>query len=184
MSTHYHGQILNSSEIGRSLGFSDTTIRSYFDVLSGTFMLRILKPWIENISKRQIKSPKIYFRDSGILHSLMGLQQKQDLLSHPKLGASWEGFALEQVIKLSGCGEEEVYFWATQNQAELDLLILKNGKKIGFEFKYSSNPQKTPSMKAAINDLQLQHLYVVTPLKQEYKIDKKITVTSLDLFKF
>src|SRR3990167_6766730 len=136
MLAHYHSNIFNASEIGASLGIAHTTARHYLDILTGTFMIRELPPWIENIDKRQVKSPKIYFRDSGIFHSLLGTHTQEDIKRHPKLGASWEGFALEEVIRKHGTRSENCYFWATQSGAELDLLLLKDGKRLGFEFKY------------------------------------------------
>lgn len=180
MLAHYHGQILNASDFGRSLGISHHTVRKYLDILSGTFMMRILTPWFENISKRQVKSPKIYFRDSGILHSLLGIQTMDELQVYPKLGAAWEGFALEEVIRSTHAIAEECYFWATQGGAELDLLLIRNGKRIGFEFKYTENPKITLSMRTALHDLNLSHLYVVVPGAVSFPLDEYITVVGLD----
>lgn len=160
MLTHYHGQIFNASEIGRSINVSYKTSDRYLDILTGTFMVRILSPWFENLSKRQIKSPKIYFRDSGLLHTILGIENHQDLLKHPKLGASWEGMALEQVIKHMEVENDDCYFWATQGGAELDLLILKNSKKLGFEIKYTDSPKITKSMRIAIEDLGLDNMMI------------------------
>lgn len=179
MLCHYHGQIFNASEIGRSLAVSHHTTQSYLDILAGTFMVRVLPPWFENLKKRQVKSPKIYFRDSGILNSLMGLSSMDQLWSHPKLGAMWEGFALEQIICAMQARSEECYFWATQASAELDLLIVKDGKKIGFEFKYTDSPKLTPSMKIAIEDLQLDYLFVVHPGVATFPMAEKITASGL-----
>ena len=145
MLVHFHGQTFNASEVGSSMGVSDTTASRYLDILAGTFMIRRLQPWFENVGKRQVKRPKIYFRDSGILHSLLGSTTREELLVHPKLGASWEGFALEEIIRLNGADEDEVYFWAVHQQAELDLLIVRGGQKLGFEFKYGSAPGMTRS---------------------------------------
>src|SRR5258706_4303435 len=141
MLAHYLGQIFNSSEIGRSLGLAATTVRRYLDILSGTFMVRELYHWHENLGKRQVKTSKIYFRDSGIYHALLGINHDNEIFTHPKLGASWEGFALEEIIKMHHAVPEEVYFWGTHNQAELDLLLLKDGKSIGYEFKVSDAPR-------------------------------------------
>jgi predicted AAA+ superfamily ATPase len=180
MVAHYHGQILNASEIGKSLSLSHHTVRKYLDILSGTFMVRILTPWFENISKRQVKSPKIYLRDSGLLHTLVGIADAEQLQLHPKLGSSWEGFALEEIIKEYHALSEECYFWATQAGAELDLLIIKDGKRIGFEFKYTDAPKVTLSMHIAIETLKLDHLYVVFPYKEEsFPLSEQITARGL-----
>ena len=181
MIAHYHGQLLNSSEIARSLMISDNTVKRYIDILAGTFMLRVLYPWFENISKRQVKSPKIYMKDSGILHVLLGVSDDDLLATNPKLGASWEGFALEEVIRFLGCAPEEVYFWATHADAELDLLIVKDGKRLGFEFKYSDAPRATKSMHTALQDLALNHLYVIYPGDKQFVLTEKITVCGLSL---
>ncbi|PIQ43852.1 MAG: hypothetical protein COV52_01210 [Gammaproteobacteria bacterium CG11_big_fil_rev_8_21_14_0_20_46_22] len=182
MLAHNHANILNASNLGRSLGVSHSTIRHYIDILSGTFMVRELKPWHENISKRQVKSPKIYFRDSGILHSLLGIKTQHALNTHPMLGASWEGFALEQVIHSLGARNEDCYFWATHADAELDLLIMKDGKRYGFEFKMTSAPKVTRSMKTAINDLKLDQLTIVTPSSEKFSLSPMIDVMRLEEF--
>ncbi len=180
MLAHYHGQILNASEIGKSLALSHHTIRKYLDILAGTFMIRLLPPWFENISKRQVKSPKVYLRDSGLLHTLLRIQTTEDLQMHPKLGASWEGFALEEIIKEYHATAEECYFWATQSGAELDLLIIKDGKRLGFEFKHTDFPKVTPSMKIAMETLKLDHLYVIFPYQQDpFPLSEKITARGL-----
>lgn len=181
MLVHYHGQIFNASELGKSLGISDHMVRKYLDILAGTFMIRILLPWYENLEKRQIKSPKIYFRDSGILHGLIGIRKQDDLEIHPKMGSFWEGFALEEIIRQSGAKAEECYFWATQSKAELDLLIIKDGKRIGYEFKYTDAPKLTPSMKIASKDLGLDHLYVIYPGTTTFSLSDSITVRGLSL---
>lgn len=184
MLVHYHGQIFNASELGKSLGISDHTVRKYLEILTGTFMVRILSPWFENLGKRQIKSPKIYFRDSGILHTLIGIRSETDLDVYPKLGAFWEGFALEEIIRQIHPIPEECYFWGTQSGAELDLLIIKNGKKLGFEFKYTDNPKITPSMRISCQDLNLDHLYVIFPGIHSFLMADKITAVGLDSFRF
>lgn len=181
MLVHYHGQICNVSELGKSLGISDHHVRKYLDILAGTFMIRILLPWHENLKKRQIKSPKIYFRDSGILNALIGIRTQKEMNLYPKMGSFWEGFALEEIIRQTGATPEECYFWSTQSKAELDLLIFKNGKKIGYEFKYTDAPKITPSMRIACQDLQLDHLYVIYPGTQSYSLSDKITVRSLKI---
>lgn len=179
MLSHYHGGIFNASEIGRSLGFSHKTMQHYADILSGTFMIRQLQPWFENNGKRQVKSSKIYMRDSGIFHSLLGIQNHSDLLLHPKLGASWEGFALEEIIRHHEADQGECYFWSTQQQAELDLLIFKEGKRLGFEFKYSTAPKLTKSMQIAYEDLKLDSLVVIYPGDINYPLKEEIEVVSL-----
>lgn len=181
MLAHYHGQTFNASEIGRSLGVSDHTVRKYLDILAGTFMIRELVPWFENLQKRQVKSPKIYFRDSGILYGLIDLRTKEQLYQHPRLGAFWEGFALEEIIAACNASPEECYFWATQANAELDLLILKNNKRIGFEIKYADAPKITKSMRIALVDLKLDHLIVVYPGNQTYPLAENITAYGLEV---
>lgn len=180
MLAHYHGNIMNFSEIGKSLGISHHTVKRYLDILAGAFMIRILQPWFENISKRQIKSPKVYIKDSGLLHALLGINHREGLLVHPKLGSSWEGFALEEIIKYYHATADECFFWATQGGAELDLLLIKDGKRIGFEVKFSDYPKVTQSMRIALSDLNLDHLYVVYPHKDVFPMGDKITALGLD----
>jgi len=177
MLAHYHGQTFNASELGRSLGLSGKTIRSYLDILTGTFMVRQLQPWHENISKRQVKAPKIYFRDSGILHSLLDIPDRHYLMGHPRLGASWEGFALEQILRI--IGPVEPYFWSTYSGAEVDLFFSKNGKRYGIECKFNEAPKISKSMHIALNDLGLSHLYVLYPGKDSYPVAENISVVSL-----
>ena len=180
----YHGNILNASDLGRSLGFSSTAINHYLDILSGTFMMRILRPWFENISKRQVKSPKLYFRDSGIMHALLGVSTEDELHNNAKLGASWEGFALEEVVRRSQVDEHSCYFWSTHSDAELDLIIFKNGKRLGFEFKYLDSPKITKSIRIAMDDLNLDSLTIVVPTQCYFFLDNKISVSGLDTIKF
>ncbi len=182
MIAHYHGNIFNASEIGKSLGLNHKTIRHYTDILVGTFMLREIPPWFENISKRQIKSPKIYFRDSGILHYLLNIPDEESLYHHPKLGASWEGFALESIIRHHEASDGEYYFWATQGDAELDLLIIKNGKRLGFEFKYTDMPKVTKSMTIAIEDLKLDKLVIIYPGKEAFPLTTYIDAIGLESY--
>jgi predicted AAA+ superfamily ATPase len=177
MLAHYHGQIWNGAELARSLSLSESSVRKYLDTLNHVCMVRVLQPWFENIGKRQVKSPKVIFRDSGLLHSLLGCKSARDLRDHPKRGASWEGFALETVIR--AVEPDEVYFWATQNQAELDLLIIKNGRRLGYEFKCVDAPKMTPSMRIAQNDLHLENITVVYPGERTYKLDDTVTVSPL-----
>lgn len=179
MLSHYHGQILNYSEIGRSLRLSDPTIKSYLDILEGSFMVRVLRPWFENISKRQVKRPKVYLRDAGLLHFLLGIHSKNALLSHPKLRASWEGFALEETLRAFD-HPMHAYFWATQGGAELDLLILHQDKRYGFEFKFGDKLQITASMKIAMSELKLEKLFVVYPGQNRFNLDEKVVALPLD----
>ena len=161
MLAHYHGQVWKATDPARSLGVSEPTVRRYLDLLTTLFMVRQLRPWHENLGKRQVKSPKIFLRDSGILHSLLGIRSEKELLGHPKSGASWEGYAIEEV--LAAVQPEEAYFWATHQGAELDLLLLKNGKRLGIEIKRTDAPAITPSMRIAIKDLRLERLVVLYP---------------------
>lgn len=156
-----HGQLLNWSELGRSMGANDHTVRRYVDVLAQTFMVRVLPPWAENISKRQVKAPKAYLRDSGVLHHLLGVEDERSLLGHVGVGASWEGFVLEQILAVLRVGPGEAFFWRTQKGDELDLLVMRGGKRLGFEMKFSSAPELTRSMHAAMRDLALDRLEVV-----------------------
>ncbi len=179
MLTHNHAQLFNASELGRSLGLNHKLVRNYLDILVGTFMIRELPAWHANISKRQVKAPKIYFRDSGVLHALLGLSSFDSLYTHMKIGASWEGFALEQVIGQEQAKAEEFYFWATHAEAELDLLILKHGKRLGFEFKFTETPKFTKSMRIALDDLQLDQLTIIYPGDFDYPLAERVQVKSL-----
>jgi len=177
MIAHYHGQVWNAADFAKSLGTSENTARRHLDILAGAYMVRVLPPWFENIGKRQVKAPKIYIRDSGIFNALLQLRTLADMQSHPKLGASWEGFALEQL--LSALDAHDPYFWATHAGAELDLLLMIGGRRFGFEFKYGDAPARTRSMLVAIQDLKLDRLFVIYPGDQEYEIDDKIAVVSI-----
>lgn len=177
MLAHYHGQVWNAAEPARSLGVSEPTTRRYLDLLCGFFMARQLPPWHENLGKRQIKAPKIYVRDTGLLHSLLGIADERDLLGHPKHGASWEGFALEQVLE--SLRPQEAYFWGTHGGAELDLLAIKDGRRIGVEIKRADAPVLTPSMRIALADLRLDHLVVLYPGHEPYALDDDVTVLPL-----
>ena len=179
MLAHYHGQQFNASELGKSLGAADTTVSRYLDILTGTFMVRRLTPWFENIKKRQIKTPKVFFRDSGILHRLLGIPGLSAMVTHPKLGASWEGFALEQIIRASGVSEEEAYYWGVHNQAELDLLLFRKGQRLGFEVKYTDAPKVTSSQRMALETLRLDSLTLVCPGDTNYPLDDQIRVQGL-----
>ena len=168
MLAHYAGQIWNAAEPARSLGISETSVRRYLDIMEGVFMVRQLKPWHENLKKRQVKSPKIYFRDSGLLHQIMGIRTMTDLLLHPKCGASWEGYIVEEV--LTAAKPDEAYFWATHTGAELDLLLFKENRRIGIEIKRADAPKLTASMRTAITDLKLDKLYVIYPGSKRYSL--------------
>jgi predicted AAA+ superfamily ATPase len=177
MLAHYHGQTLNASELGRSLGLSDKTVKSYLDILTATFMVRQLQPWHENISKRQVKSPKIYLRDSGILHSLLGLPNLHALFGHPKVGASWEGFALEQALQV--LRPSQSFFWATHSGAEIDLFFVLKGKRYGIECKFTEAPTVTKSMMQSLESLGLEHIWIIYPGKESYPISGRISAWPL-----
>jgi predicted AAA+ superfamily ATPase len=179
MLSHYHGQILNYADLGRSFGVSDMTVRKYCEILEGTFMIRILQPWYANIGKRVVKRPKFYLSDSGLFHSLSSIETPQQLSASPKLGASWEGFALDCVCRTLGKQDEDLYFWSTHAGAELDLFWQQGGKNWGVEFKYEDAPRLTRSMKTAIEDLQLAGLWVVYPGKASYPLAQNIQTLSL-----
>jgi len=174
MIAHYHGQVWNGAEFARALGASEPTARRYLDILAGSFMIRVLPPWFENMMKRQLKSPKIYVRDSGLFHSLLGLETRDQLLGHPKVGASWEGFVIEQL--LAGLDSRTVSFWGTHGGAELDLLVTLRGQRHGFECKYSDAPGTGRSMRVAIDDLKLDRLWVIYPGQDRYVLDDRIAV--------
>jgi uncharacterized protein len=172
MMAHYHGAIWNGSEIGGAMGMAHTTVTRYLDLLSQAYVMRRLLPWSENTGKRVVKSPKVYIRDSGILHALLGLPDEHALSAHPKVGASWEGFAIEQIV--AWAGERNCYFWATQGGAELDLLVLASGRRFGFEIKRTERPSVTKSMRVAISDLNLERLFVVYPGNDRFPLETDI----------
>ena len=177
MLAHYHGQIWSAAPTAQSMGVSEPTIRRYLDTLTQTLMIRQLQPWHENLGKRQVKAPKIYFRDTGLLHALMGLQTLPQLLAHPQSGASWEGFALEQMLRIAR--PDQAYFWATHQGAGLDLLMFKGGQRIGVEFKRADAPRITTSMRIAMCDLRLDALYVVYPGLHRYQLAERIEAVPL-----
>lgn len=179
MVAHYHGQILNYSELARSFGISDMTARHYVDILAGTFMIRLLQPWHVNTGKRQVKRPKLYFRDSGLFHALLQIGDERSLGTHNKLGASWECFALECLIRVLGLRPEECFFWSTHSGAEVDLLWTKNGKNFAAEVKYTDAPKLTQSMRSATADLTLEHLWVLYPGDKSYPLDERTHVLPL-----
>ena len=177
MLAHFHGQVWNAAELARSLDVSPRQANRYRDVLAGVFMLRVLPPWFENLGKRIVKSPKVYLRDSGILHFLLGCEDIAELRLHPRYGASWEGFALEQTLLAHG--QHEAYFYATQRGAELDLLLLRRGRRFGFEFKCTDAPRTTKSMHTVSEDLGLEHLWVVYPGDLDYALADNISALPL-----
>ena len=177
MVAHYHGQIWNAAEFARSIGASENTARRYLDILAGSFVVRVLPPWHENVEKRQVKAPKVYVRDTGLLHALLGIASRRDLLGHPKVGASWEGLAVNHVV--AAFRAREAYFWATHAGAELDIFLPFRGRRYGFECKFQDAPGMTRSMHAALSDLSLDHLWVVYPGPSRYDIHKKVTAVPL-----
>ena len=180
MLAHSHGQVLNSSQLARSMGMNDKTIKYYIDILVATYMIRALQPWFVNLKKRQVKSPKIYFTDTGLLHHLLGISNLDSLLGHPQLGSSWESFALEQILR-NNPGLVP-YFWSTYSGAELDLLYTENGQNFGIEFKYTEAPKSTKSMHSAMHDLGLEKLYVIYPGLEKYPLSESIEVCPLPDF--
>ena len=174
MLAHYHGQIWNAADPARSLGVSEPTVRRYLDHLTQTYMVRQLQPWHEDLGKRQVKSPKIYFRDTGLLHALMGVADPAALLAHPRCGASWEGCALEQVIRLAR--PDAAYFWSTHHGAELDLLLFRGRERVGVEFKRADAPRMTHSNHIVLRDLKLDRLYVVYPGRERYRLSDRVEV--------
>lgn len=182
MLAHYHGQIFNASELGNALDLSSVTIKKYLDILTGTFMVRQLQPWWENIAKRQVKTPKIYFRDSGLLHLWLNIPDESALSLHPKVGASWEGFALESVLRHLRLGPDQAYFWSVHHQAELDLLVMQGRTRIGFEFKYSKAPSFTRSMKMAAEVLKLDRLIVIYAGDLAFKLAPQVECLPLQVY--
>lgn len=177
MLAHYHGQVWNAAEFARALGRSESTARRYLDLLTGAFMVRQLPPWHENLKKRQVKSPKIYVRDTGLLHTLLTLESQAQLQAHPKVGASWEGFVVEQLCGLFSA--RSTYFWATYGGAELDVLTMTGGKRFGFEVKYTDAPRTTRSLRIALQDLSLERAFIVYPGEESYALDERIEVLAV-----
>lgn len=180
MLAHWHGQVWNSSEFARSFGIADTTVRRYLDLLSATFLVQQLRPWHDNLGKRQVKSPKVYFADSGLLHTALGVRGERDLQRHPKVGASWEGFLLQQVVHRLGAEPAECHFWATYAGAELDLLIVRGTRRLGFEFKRTERPEITPSMRSALQDLRLEELVVVHAGDKSWPMAERIRAVAAE----
>lgn len=177
MIAHFHAQIWNGAELARALGVSEHAVRGYLDLLTGTFLLRQLPPWFENIGKRQYKAPKVYVRDSGLLHALLSVQRREDLEGHPKYGASWEGFALEQVLSVAG--SRNAFFWGTHAGAELDLLLIRRGRRYGIEFKTTAAPQMTKSLHVALADLKLERAWIVYPGEEAYRVHERVEALPL-----
>ncbi|MFW6012508.1 MAG: ATP-binding protein [bacterium] len=179
MVAHYHGERWSAAEIGRSLGVSGPTVRRYLDVLTDSLVVRQLAPWFENVGKRQVRSPKVYLADPGLLHALLGVGTKHELLGHPKVGASWEGFALGEVVRTLAVPWDRCYFWATHQGAELDLLVIRGGKRLGFELKRTSAPRTTRSMHSALETLDLERLYVVYPGEDRFPLHERMEAVGL-----
>ncbi len=178
MVAHYHAQVWNGAELSRAFGVSHTSVRRYLDVMESTFMLRCLKPWTANIAKRQVKSPKVYFCDPGLLHALLNIKSPEELQNHPKIGASWEGFIIDNILKVLQVEYHESYFWATSRGAEIDLLVEQGGRLRGFEVKRTSAPAITPSMRIALDDLQLSQIDVIHPGEKSFQLSEKIRAVS------
>ena len=174
MLAHWHGQTWNASELGRSMSLSDKTVRRYLDLLTGAYMVRQLQPWYENVAKRQVKAPKVYLRDPGLLHALLGVPDDAALLAHPRVGASWEGFVVEQILQV--LRPADAWFWGAHGGGELDLLVSVKGRRIGFEVKFSEAPGVTKAMRGAASLLALDHLFVVCPTRNAYPVDDRTTV--------
>ena len=177
MTAHYSGGIWNSSEIGRSLGEAHTTVKRHLEALSGALVVRVLQPWYANVGKRLVKSPKVYIKDSGLLHTLLGIGERGQLEGHPVVGGSWEGFVIEQM--LARLPNANPFYWRTQAGAELDLLLFLKGRRIGIEIKRADAPTMTPSMVSTLNDLELHRLLVIYPGSTRYRLGHKVEVMSL-----
>jgi hypothetical protein len=178
MLAHYHGQIWNAAEHARALGVSEPTARRYLDILTQVFMIRQLQPWHANVKKRQVKAPKMYFCDSGLLHQLLGIRTEKELLAHPKSGASWEGYVIEEVLK--SVNPDESYYWATHGGAEIDLVLVKDGRLLGVECKRVDAPRMTPSMRIVREDIGLEKIAVVYPGSKRYPLDDAVSAVPLD----
>jgi uncharacterized protein len=179
MIAHYHGQVWNGAELSRAFGVSAMTVRRYLDLLTSALVLRQLPPWFENLGKRQVKSPKVYVTDSGMLHTLLGLGTREDLEGHPKVGASWEGFVLREVMERLGARPEETFFWATHAGAELDLLVIRGRRRFGFELKRTAAPRVTPSIRTALDDLHLDRVDVIYPGEHTFPLAERIRAVAL-----
>ncbi|MCC6743597.1 MAG: ATP-binding protein [Acidobacteria bacterium] len=178
MVAHHHGQIWNAAEPARAMGVNPSTSRRYLDLLTDALVVRQLQPWYANLGKRQVKSPKVYVRDSGLLHQLLGLETERALLSHPKVGASWEGFAIEQV--LAAVPHDEVFFWATHQGAEIDLLLRRGDRMVGVECKRADAARVTPSIRIALEDLNLERVVVIYPGSKRFRLTDRVEVIPLE----
>jgi predicted AAA+ superfamily ATPase len=178
MLAHCHGGVVNASELGGNFGVSHVTVRKYIDLLESVFIIRQLRPWFENVGKREVKSSKVYVEDSGLLHALLKIPTLRDLEAHPKLGMSWEGFMLQQVVHRLGARPDECYFWGTHAGAELDLLIVRGRRKLGFEFKRTDAPRITASMRSALETLKLSSLTVVHAGQDSYPMARKVNAVA------
>jgi predicted AAA+ superfamily ATPase len=179
MIAHYHGQVWNGAELSRAFGVSAMTVRRYLDLLTSALVLRQLPPWYENLGKRQVKSPKVYVADSGLLHTLLNLETQEDVEGHPKVGASWEGFVLRAVVERLGARPEEIFFWATHAGAELDLLVVRGQRRFGFELKRTAAPRLTPSIRTAREDLRLERVDVVYPGEHTFPLAERVRALAL-----
>lgn len=178
MLAHFHGQVWNASDLGRAMGVKEDTARHYLDILTGAFMVRQLQPWFENTGKRVVKAPKVYFRDTGLLHALLGLRTGPQILAHPRMGFSWEGFAMDEVIRAAGA-ERDAFFYRTHAGAEIDLVITRGGRRYGFEFKFADTPRVTRSMHVALSDLKLKHIWMVYPGDRSWRLADRIEAIPL-----
>jgi len=178
MLAHYHGQLWKATEPARSLAISESSTRRYLDLLSDVFMVRQLQPWHANLKKRQVKAPKVYIRDTGLLHQLLGIRSEKELLSHPKCGASWEGWVIEETLRI--VAPDEAYFWATHGGAELDLIVIHNGRMLGVECKRVDAPRMTPSLRAALEDLNLEQIAVIYPGSKRYPLADRVHAVPLE----
>ena len=181
MLAHYHGQTWNGAELARSFGVAHTTVRHYLDILTGALVIRQLQPWHENLGKRQVKAPKIYLSDSGLLHNLLGIVEQEDLEGHPKVGASWEGFVLKEIIRRHAARPEECFFWGTHAGAELDLLLIRGQERLGFEIKRTTAPRLTPSMRSSLETLRLDRLTVVHAGEHAFPIAERVDALPLSM---
>jgi len=179
MLAHYHAQIWNGAELARAFGVTEKTVVHYLDVLVSTFMALRLSPWHENLSKRQVKAPKVYLTDSGVLHSLLAIQTREELMGHPKVGASWEGFAIHEIVQRLELGAHERFFWAVHSGAELDLLAVRGQKRLGFEIKLTDSPRVTPSMRSALENLKLDRIDVIHAGAETYQLSDRIRALPL-----
>jgi predicted AAA+ superfamily ATPase len=178
MAAHYHGQIWSHAAIAGAMNTGEKSVRRYLDVLTDLYMLRQLQPWHANLKKRQVKSPKVYFRDTGLLHYLLGVRNEKDLWTHPKCGASWEGYVIEESLR--AVQPEEAFFWATHQGAEIDLILVKDGRMLGVECKRVDAPRLTPSMRIALDDLKLERIAVVYPGAKRFPLAERVEAVPLD----